>query len=283
MARSRTRRPAPRGAGHAPPTTPPPARAQALALGPLGGLDPLVELDDPGILSRAALDLPAKTTAAAGAPPITEACEPSSATASRSSFSRCENTTRAAVVAGDDAEDDRAAEVHHRPADLRAVLELPAGHRLGRAEAREVGEDHDRTAAAGGVDRPRDLARGRGKSCPRSTARGRRPATAVAGKGPRLDAENRGPASRPGGRPTPRRTQPRANRPSARAADGRGRLWPPSPSGCRTAACARVRLCPRRSHPPRGGPTRVPRGELPTSRPIGSEVRRARKRSPGAT
>ena len=42
-----------------------------------------------------------------------------------------EDHERAAVVAGDDAEDDRAAEVDDRAADLGAVLELPLAHRLG--------------------------------------------------------------------------------------------------------------------------------------------------------
>ena len=41
-----------------------------------------------------------------------------------------EHDERPTVVAGDHHEDDRAAEVGDRPADLRAVLELPAAHRL---------------------------------------------------------------------------------------------------------------------------------------------------------
>ena len=50
------------------------------------------------------------------------------------------------VVAGDDAEDDRAVEVDDRAADLGAVLELELAQRLRRAvEAREVGQ-HDQRA-----------------------------------------------------------------------------------------------------------------------------------------
>jgi hypothetical protein len=53
------------------------------------------------------------------------------------------------VVAGDDAEDDRPAEVDDGAADLGAVLELAAPHRLGRAvESRQVGEHDHRPAAA---------------------------------------------------------------------------------------------------------------------------------------
>ena len=51
----------------------------------------------------------------------------------------------AAVVAGHDAQHDRAVEVDDGPADLGAVLELQLAQRLRRAvEARQVGEDHDR-------------------------------------------------------------------------------------------------------------------------------------------
>ena len=81
---------------------------------------------------------------------------------------RGEDDVGAAVVAGDHAEDDRPAEVHHRPADLRAVLELQRAHRLGRAvEARQVGEHHRRAVAGGGVDGARHLlATSSGKSVP---------------------------------------------------------------------------------------------------------------------
>ena len=42
-----------------------------------------------------------------------------------------EDDERATVVAGDDGEDDRPVEVDDGPADLGAVLELEAAHRLG--------------------------------------------------------------------------------------------------------------------------------------------------------
>ena len=68
----------------------------ALALGAVGGRDALVERDDPRVVARRACSTSrANTTAAAGAPPITDACAPSSAIDSKSSFSRCENTTNA--------------------------------------------------------------------------------------------------------------------------------------------------------------------------------------------
>ena len=87
----------------------------------------------------------AKTTAAAGAPPITEACAPSSADGLEVGVELLgEDDERAAVVARDDAEDDRAVEVDDRAPDLGAVLELPLAHRLGRAvEAGEVGQHDD--------------------------------------------------------------------------------------------------------------------------------------------
>ena len=71
-----------------------------------------------------------------------------------------EHDERAAVVAGDDAEDDRAVEVHHGAADLGAVLELEHPHRLRRAvEARQVREDDEGPAAARGVHRAGGLLR----------------------------------------------------------------------------------------------------------------------------
>src|SRR3954462_9521780 len=69
-----------------------------------------------------------------------------------------EDDERAAVVAGDDAEDDRPLEVHDRPADLRAVLELEPSHRLGRSvEAGEIREDDERPGAAPGIVRPGEV------------------------------------------------------------------------------------------------------------------------------
>ena len=66
----------------APPPTGPTAARAAHALGALGGLDPAIELDDQRIGRGALSTSRANTTAAAGAPPITEAREPSSAAAS---------------------------------------------------------------------------------------------------------------------------------------------------------------------------------------------------------
>ena len=94
-----------------------------------------------------------------------------------------EHHERAAVVAGDDDEHDRAAEVRHRPADLGAVLELPAAHRLRRAvEAGQVRQHDQRSVAAGRVDRAGHLARRlREQRAGRSTTTGRRPARSRAG------------------------------------------------------------------------------------------------------
>jgi len=78
-----------------------------------------------GSLAVRASTSPANTTAAAGAPPMTDANEPSTASTVMFGLSALEKTTNApAVVPRDHAEDDRPVEVDDRPADLGAVLEL---------------------------------------------------------------------------------------------------------------------------------------------------------------
>ena len=136
-----------------------------------------------------------------------------------------EHDERAAVVAGDHAEHDLAVEVDDGAADLGAVLELQAAHRLGRAvEAGQVRQHHHRPAAGGGVDRARDLLarqreqRARGE---RVGAVGRREAAARHRAG--LDADQARPASRRSARPRRPRSPPRPCRPSAPATGGPGR------------------------------------------------------------
>ena len=106
---------------------------------------------------------------------------------------RREHDERPAVVAGHDAQHDRAVEVDDRPADLGAVLELQAAQRLRRAvEAGQVGQHDDRPAPARRVDRPRHLLRRQreqraGRPLRRPVGRRR----AVARQRPRLDADHR--------------------------------------------------------------------------------------------
>ncbi len=194
----------------------------------------------------------------------------------------------AAVVAGDDAEDDRPLEVDHRAADLGAVFELPLAHGLGRAvEPREVGEHHERPVAAGRVDRPRHLLGGEREERaagplvgPVDRARSR----AGAGAWTRSPAGRRG--SRPDGRPRPRRSRRRACRTSAPGAAGPGR------DGLHDAADLERPLAPRvgerrRRRRPRCGrsPPWGPYEGNPARRGrAGSRVGAGRgKRSPGAT
>ena len=168
--------------------------AQAPALGAVGGRERSSSSAIRASSRVRASTSRANTTAAAGAPPITDACAPSSAIVSRSSFSAArEDHERAAVEARDDAERDRAVEVDDRAADLGAVLELQPAHRLRRAvEAGEVGEHDQRAPARRGVDRARDLLR-RGRE-----QRARRPLLGAVGRDgaearqrPRLDPEQR--------------------------------------------------------------------------------------------
>ena len=118
--------------------------------GPVGRGEPLVERRrSAGRPASPASTSRAKTTAAAGAPPITEACAPSQRDDLEVLVEALgEHDERPAVVARDHAEDDRAVEVHDRSPDLGAELQLPFAHRLRRAvEAREVREDDERPAA----------------------------------------------------------------------------------------------------------------------------------------
>ena len=112
--------------------------AQALALGAVGALDARVERDDAGVAPRGLLDVAREHDRGGGRAaddrrvgalqrdrlePLVQALG--------------EDHERAAVVAGDDAEDDRPVEVHDRAPDLGAELELPLAHRLRRpVEAR---------------------------------------------------------------------------------------------------------------------------------------------------
>ena len=200
-----------------------------------------------------------------------------------------EDDERAAVVARDDAEDDRAVEVDDRAADLGAVLELQLAHRLRRAvEAGEVGQHDERAAAAGGVDRARDLLRRlAGTACPRVHCSGPSAGIgAVARQRPRLDAEQRTPASRRGGRPRRPRSRPRASRPSARAAGGRrrstARITVRMSNGfLRSGLRRRRRRCRR---PSRGRSRARACGEARRrGRPGRWSAARRGKRSPGAT
>ncbi len=103
----------------------------------------------------------ANTTAAAGAPPITEACAPSSASVSSPSLSAREKTTKAPPWKREMTQNTIGpAKFTIGAADLGAVLELQPPHRLGRAvEAGEVGEHDERPPARRGVDGARDLLR----------------------------------------------------------------------------------------------------------------------------
>ena len=152
------------------------------ALGAASGGDPLVERPDRGSGGGALVDLAGehhrRGGRAADAPTRRSPRRP----APPGRVERLgEHDERAAVVAGDDAEHDRAVEVDDRPADLRAVLQLQAAHRLRRAvEAGQVGQHDQRPVAAGGVDRPRDLLRRQ-----REQRAGRPGVRAVGGRKPR--------------------------------------------------------------------------------------------------
>ena len=101
------------------------------------------------------------TTAAAAAPPITEAYEPDERRHAHAVVELArEHDVGAAVVAGDDHERDLAREAHDGAGDLRAHLQHAAAHGLRRAvEARQVRQDHGGPIAARGVERARDLLR----------------------------------------------------------------------------------------------------------------------------
>ena len=64
-------------------------------LGLVGRGDPALQVPDPGSAAVRLSTSPANTTAAAGAPPITEANEPSTASTVMFGFSALENTTNA--------------------------------------------------------------------------------------------------------------------------------------------------------------------------------------------
>ena len=233
-----------RASRSAPPPTAPRARpAGAGASAPSAAASRSSSAGDPRVGPRARVSTSrAKTTAAAGAPPITDACAPSSATASRCVVEALgEHHEGAAVVAGDDAEDDRPVEVHDRAADLRAVLELPLAHRLGRAvEAREVRQHDERAAPADGVDGAGDLLRRLREQRPRGPAgRARRPAPPRSASA----AATRCPSSATG-RPPRWASQTTALSAPRIAAQRSSGSWSASidgahdACGCRTASCA---------------------------------------------
>ena len=152
---------------------------------------------------------------------------------------RREHDERPAVVARHDAQHERAVEVDDRPADLGAVLELQPAQRLRRAvEARQVGEHHDRPAAARRVDRPGDLLRRQreqraGRPLRRTVGRGH----AVARQRPRLHPDHRHRvAAEPGvvddGHLGLGHLRPALQRLVVLVDRSR-----PSPCGCRTASC----------------------------------------------
>ena len=131
-----------------------------------------------------------------------------------------EHHERTAVVAGDHDEDDRAAEVGHGAADLGAVLQLPAAHRLRRpVEAGQVRQHDERAVAAGGVDRRvRACATTAETACRRTTRTGRPPARIRAGATCAIRFRSGIPGCRRCAHPTRSRSRRRAIGPSAPAA-----------------------------------------------------------------
>ena len=165
-----------------------------------------------------------------------------------------EDDERAAVVARDDAEDDRPVEVDDRPADLGAVLELQLAHRLGRAVEARRGW---RARPAAGCPLAALIARAiffddRGNSVPAVHCVG---AVGRDGAAARQRAATRCRSARPGQPPrwASQTTAVSASRMPAQRSSGamvvvdRPRA---SPSGCRTASCgpgwSRRRRCRRR-------------------------------------
>ena len=249
-------------------------------------------VDDPRVARACAASTSrAKTTAAAGEPPITDACAPSTRDRLELVVQPLrEDHERAAVVARDDAEHDRAAEVDDRAADLGAVLELPAGAstRASRRSRRGWPATTTGAAAAGGVDRARDLLRrAAGTACPRSTARGRRRAAARSAAAGATRCRSRSTGQPP--RWASQTTAASASRIAGPALERRvvgvdHRAH--HASGCRTAACGRGWSRRRRSSPTRRE-LRARRAVRRVARRRGRSGRRSRRGAgsarPGAT
>ena len=199
---------------------------QALALGAVGALDARVERDDAGIGTGGLLDVAREHDRGGGRAADDRRVRALHGDRFEPRIQALgEDHERAAVIARDDAEDDRPVEVHDGAPDLGAVLELPLAHRLRRAvEARQVGEHHERPAPAGGVDRAGELLRRAREQRARGPLLGAvRGDRARAAGDVRLDADHGDRPAAQMGVPDDADLRVAPSRPSARAARGRDR------------------------------------------------------------